>query len=704
LKEKLCPFYLSRELAATANVVFMPYNYLLDPKVRSQSNIVSFENAVLIFDEAHNVQRVSEESSSAETSIEELKKCLNEINQLEKMKQSMDLKEESYEGLEEITYDDIKLIKEPVESFIHYLNNMKGVSSEGLVYEGKMLFDIFLNGTEYTDTRLEGHTVTKAINNDNVNQYLDTAKKCVKILIEHNIGSHIDQWSYIVEKVYSYLAQQVTDNKSDIDFFKTVITDEIEDSVQSTRKRSSKTKAQRRALKALCFNPGLAFIDILKANPQCIIFTSGTLSPMESLEKELRMSFPIKLEADHVISKEQLLIQVVTHDCENALFNFNYANRKNERQRENLGKLIEEVCCRSPGGVLVFFSGYAMMSQCWTMWKETFIPAIKDKTGKKVYKEEKTMSENKKVIEEFTDSVNKQGAVLFAVCRGKISEGIDFSDNAGRTVIVIGVPFSLMTSKRVTLKQEYLNKHTKELNISGKTWYTQEAMKAVNQSIGRVIRHAKDYGAIMLIDQRYSSSWLKNYLSKWLRNQVKVNNHAQCIELLGDFFKSMGSKEYSNEPKVITRTLKFKPVTVVKNTMTNRIEVKKRKQNVLNSVEIDKMLEKYRFKSTKEEVKVNKMSKEKWMKETYDMLSNSLGKERFKRFMGVFQEFIGCAERVGVSDLAKTVYELFRSKEHLDINTIEQDNKVMRRTVRFIDKQQRKEYESCLLELIKNNS
>ena len=703
LKEKLCPFYLSRELAATADIIFMPYNYLLDPKVRNQSNMVSFENAVLIFDEAHNVQRVSEESSSIETSTEELKKCLNEINQIEKIKDSIDLKEGLCEELKGITFDDLKFLKEPIESFITYLNDMEEVNKEGFVCEGKMLFDIFLNGTKYYETTLEGKSIIKGINSENINQYLETARKCVNNLIERNIGSHIDQWSYTLEKVYLYMSQQTNGDKLDIDFFKIVITDEIEDMTHSIRKRSSRIKAQKRTLRALCFNPGLAFIDILKANPRCIILTSGTLSPMESLEKELRIKFPIKLESNHVINKKQLLIQVVTHDYENNLFNFNYANRENERQKQNLGKLVEETCCSSPGGVLVFFSGYAMMSQCWNMWKKNTIPAIKEKTGKEVYKEKKTAFENQKVIDNFTGSVNKQGAVLFAVCRGKVSEGIDFSDNAARTVIVIGVPFPSLTSKRVKLKREYLNKHTKELNIDGKTWYTQEAMKAVNQSIGRVIRHANDYGAIILVDQKYSSDWLKKYLSKWLRNQVRVTkNYTECIGLLGEFFKDMESKEHRNESKVITKALKFKPVSVV--TVDNKIEIKKRKQNALNSVEVDKILEKYRFKSKDEERKVSAMSKEKWMKETYDMVSNSLDKKRLKKFLSVFQEFLKCKQTIAVSNLARTIYELFRSKEYLDAATIEQDNKVMKKTVHFIDKQQRKEYENCLLELIENNS
>ena len=88
------------------------------------------------------------------------------------------------------------------------------------------------------------------------------------------------------------------------------------------------------------------------------------------------------------------------------------------------------------------------------------------------------------------------------VCRGRISEGLDFSDNAARCVIVIGIPYPQMTDPKVILKKDYLDRKFRQKyqtpatpgvadyqTLSGKDWYSQQATRAVNQAIGRVIRH-----------------------------------------------------------------------------------------------------------------------------------------------------------------------------------------------------------------------
>lgn len=58
-----CPFYMSKEILKKADIIFMPYNYLLDPQIRKASQI-DLKNAIVVLDEGHNVEKVCEESAS----------------------------------------------------------------------------------------------------------------------------------------------------------------------------------------------------------------------------------------------------------------------------------------------------------------------------------------------------------------------------------------------------------------------------------------------------------------------------------------------------------------------------------------------------------------------------------------------------------------------------------------------------------------
>ena len=51
-----CPYFLSREMVAGADLVLMPYNYLVDARTRMGMKSIQWRGSVLIFDEAHNVE------------------------------------------------------------------------------------------------------------------------------------------------------------------------------------------------------------------------------------------------------------------------------------------------------------------------------------------------------------------------------------------------------------------------------------------------------------------------------------------------------------------------------------------------------------------------------------------------------------------------------------------------------------------------
>ena len=96
------------------------------------------------------------------------------------------------------------------------------------------------------------------------------------------------------------------------------------------------------------------------------------------------------------------------------------------------------------------------------------------------------------------DTGGGRGAILLAVCRGKVSEGINFKDKHGRCVVLTGIPYPCLAELTVELQKQAFD----DLNISGLTgrvWYEQDAIRAVNQALGRVISGKFDFGFVPLL-------------------------------------------------------------------------------------------------------------------------------------------------------------------------------------------------------------
>ena len=61
----VCPFYYTRSKVETAELVLVPYNYLFDKDARESTLAgIPWDNAVIIFDEAHNLESFASESAS----------------------------------------------------------------------------------------------------------------------------------------------------------------------------------------------------------------------------------------------------------------------------------------------------------------------------------------------------------------------------------------------------------------------------------------------------------------------------------------------------------------------------------------------------------------------------------------------------------------------------------------------------------------
>ncbi|AEO67643.1 uncharacterized protein THITE_2116525 [Thermothielavioides terrestris NRRL 8126] len=154
-----------------------------------------------------------------------------------------------------------------------------------------------------------------------------------------------------------------------------------------------------------------------------------------------------------------------------------------------------------------------------------------------------------------TSQKPKTGAVLLSVVGGKLSEGINFADRLGRCVIVVGLPYPNIHAPDWKARLEYveatalsrLRDHThtntraerpvqdqdqdqgqnplptptredrEQAKQAAREFYENACMRAVNQSIGRVIRHRGDYAAVVLVDRRFGAERVRAKLPGWIR-------------------------------------------------------------------------------------------------------------------------------------------------------------------------------------------
>ena len=154
---------------------------------------------------------------------------------------------------------------------------------------------------------------------------------------------------------------------------------------------------------------------------------------------------------------------------------------------------VQNICQVVPAGVVCFFSSYDYLEIFYKYLMKTKDILNKIENKKIIFKEprgggghalDKLLLEYNLVIK----SNKCKGALLLSVIGGKLSEGINFSDDLGRCIIVVGLPYPNKNNPELIEKMAYLNKNinqgeNKQANF-GQQYYENLCMKAVNQCIG----------------------------------------------------------------------------------------------------------------------------------------------------------------------------------------------------------------------------
>ncbi len=275
------------------------------------------------------------------------------------------------------------------------------------------------------------------------------------------------------------------------------------------------------------------------------VLMSATLRPFEMIKSTLGISKNVEeITYGTTFPRERRLTLSVSIP---PLFS---KNRDTPETLEGLKEALLSATVASSGNVIIYFQSYAEALRYTKLLEpELSIPIFLDEVGVSA----------QEIREEFF-KIGEQGgkALLITYLWGTLSEGIDFRDKRGRTVIVVGVGYPALNDRIKAIESAYDN-----VFGCGEGWeYAVQAptIRKVRQAMGRVVRSPTDFGVRILMDSRYQGSLMKKLGKFSVFQYFPPEERAEFIDIapreVGDvveeFFANIGSndqeKTESNTP------------------------------------------------------------------------------------------------------------------------------------------------------------
>ena len=476
-KYHTCPYYGARRGIEDADILLVPYNLILQENTRESIEIPLAQN-IVVFDEAHN-----------------LPDCINGMYTISLSLSNINLLYGSFQRY-----------------FTKFQSRFSGNSSVSVKQLITILkaFKIFLTGQPKECRILELNEFLFQLSIDNINlfkliSFVKTSKICYKLVsyLEVGDGESIDVGVNVFFSFSSFLSILCLPETVGRIFINHCDDKDVE-------------------LKFVSLHANYQMESLLQANVHRILLVGGTMQPIEFICKELFTSIDeSKIKTyigDHITDAKNVYCTILQKSLCNSemTFNFTFANRANNELADECGKSLLEICSIVPNGVVAFFASYSQLTCIHKRWKEWGILG-KLSQKKEIFVEEKGATFDLELFlrrYSATARNSAKGALLLGVIGGKLSEGINFSDELARCIVVVGMPYPNPNSPE-------LQERLKGFSGNVGTFLDNVCMQSVNQSIGRAIRHKNDYAAIVLMDKRFANGSIRKKLPYWLNQCIR---------------------------------------------------------------------------------------------------------------------------------------------------------------------------------------
>jgi DNA excision repair protein ERCC-2 len=256
------------------------------------------------------------------------------------------------------------------------------------------------------------------------------------------------------------------------------------------------------------------------------VIMSGTLQPLQAYEQITKLPLntvecivPSPFPKEHVFSA--VCLEVTTS-----------MEKRTPAMYQTIIERIKEVAENTPTNTGIFAASFEVLNSILS-------EGLENALAKPLFheKREMTSEQNEKMVSNFKECGNRNGAVFLGVQGGRTSEGVDFPGNQMNSVVVVGIPYATPTP-RVKAQIDYYEKCFPGL---GREYgYVLPAMKKASQAAGRPIRTLDDRGAIVFLDYRFATNYCRSFLPSWISNGMKTlpNEKNVLANEISNFFKT----------------------------------------------------------------------------------------------------------------------------------------------------------------------
>ncbi|TFK76448.1 DNA repair helicase [Pluteus cervinus] len=570
----VCPYFAVRRMMPFVDVIIYSFHYLLDPKVADQVSNELSKDAIVVFDEAHNIDNVCIESLSIDLTRPMLDSAgrnvikLGEKIEEAKTKDAAKLQDEYaklVEGLQD-SFDD-----EPdTDAFM-----ANPLLPEDLIHEA-------VPG----NIRKAEHFVAFL---KRFIEYLKTRMRVLHVVAETPLSflQHLKDITYIERRPLKFCAERLQS------LIRTLELDRLDEysSLQKIAAFATLVSTYDKGFLLIlepfetdnatvpnpvfhftCLDPSLAIKPIFERFSSVVI-TSGTISPLDMYPKMLQFTPVVQETYPMTLTRNAFLPLVITRGSDQVAISSRFEVRNDPAVVRNFGSILVEYSKIVPDGIVAFFPSYLYMESIVAAWNDMGILNEVWK-NKLIFVETPDANETSIALENYRRACdNGRGAVLLSVARGKVSEGIDFDHNYGRAVIMFGhvysfgfplglgfdktsIPYQYTESRILRARLEYLRD---AYRIRESEFLGFDAMRNAAQCVGRVLRGKTDWGLMVFADKRFARADKRAKLPRWINQYITETasnlSTDMAITLSKLFMRSISQNPNENQTGISLWTL-----------------------------------------------------------------------------------------------------------------------------------------------------